>query len=246
VKAEITLLSQDLVHHMIPLPHMHLCTENLTPFLSLLPSKGLSGLSTLLAQPGIVFSWGFKAEGIEVVMPDGMRPGQWTGWWEGVVDTVPQRGTNRAFSLGSLFRRGVPKPFPEADSSILRIIKREGMSVEPDAAGITTVDARDAHEWDLLDPSLQHKDIRASWDNVFAFRACSICGPAYAAHHLSPPPVTVHRTITAPHASDGTFTITIKNNGDVHREATYSEAWPWWVKGWMSEMAMTVNGQSRE
>lgn len=160
----------DLVHHMNPLPDLHLCTENLTPFLSLLPSKGLSGLSTLLAQPGIVFSWGYKTEGIEVIMPDGDLPGRWTGWWEGVVDLVPERGGNRAFSLGSLFRRGVPKPFPEADSSVLRLVKNQGMSVEPASTIDAMVDQREAYEWDLLDPALQHKDIRATWDTAFAFR----------------------------------------------------------------------------
>lgn len=161
----------DLVHHLIPLPNLHLCTENLTPFLSLLPSKGLSGLSTLLAQPGIVFSWGFKTEGIEVIMPIGNQPGRWTGWWEGVVDLVPQRGRGvHAFSLGSLFKRGVPKSFPEAASSTMRIVKKAGMKVEPDPARDVMVDHREAYEWDLLDPEMQHKDIRGSWEGVFEFR----------------------------------------------------------------------------
>jgi phosphatidylinositol glycan class T len=82
----------DLTHYLLPHPFLHLCTENLTPFLSLLPSKGLSGLSSLLAQPGTVFSWGFKSEGIEVIMPDETSPGRWRGWWEGVVDLVPEVG----------------------------------------------------------------------------------------------------------------------------------------------------------
>lgn len=41
---------------------------------------------------------------------------------------------------------------------------------------------------------------------------------------------------------DGVFTITIKNNDDSGRQAIYSEIWPWWVKGWISEMEVRANG----
>jgi phosphatidylinositol glycan class T len=42
---------------------------------------------------------------------------------------------------------------------------------------------------------------------------------------------------------DGIFTITIRNNADIDREAIYSEIWPWWVKGWISEMQVRIDGQ---
>jgi phosphatidylinositol glycan class T len=41
---------------------------------------------------------------------------------------------------------------------------------------------------------------------------------------------------------DGVFTVTIENNDDAPREAIYSEIWPWWVKGWLSEMELRVDG----
>jgi phosphatidylinositol glycan class T len=166
----------DLEHHLIPHPFQQLCTENLTPFLSLLPSKGLSGLSSLLAQPGIIFSWGFKAEGIDVVMPDGDQPGRWRGWWEGVVDLNPQDST-REFSLGSLFRRGVPKIFPEAGSSVLRLITKKDVRVDPECSRKEDVveDGRQrmVREWNLLDERLQHQDIRVSWEEEGRYRESS-------------------------------------------------------------------------
>ena len=58
---------------------------------------------------------------------------------------------------------------------------------------------------------------------------------------LPTPPIVVHRTVTSPRAMDGIFTITIENNDDTPREAIYSEVWPWWVKGWMSEMELRIN-----
>lgn len=50
------------------------------------------------------------------------------------------------------------------------------------------------------------------------------------------------RTVTAPRASDGTFTIRFSNAGDESRRAVYSEVWPWWVKGWISEISLRVDG----
>jgi phosphatidylinositol glycan class T len=173
-----TNIATNLTHRLMSTPYLPLCTENLTPFLSLLPSKGLSGLSTLLAQPNIVFSWGFKTEGIEVIMPslENGGEGRWRGWWEGVVDLVPEKqgGGSRSFSLGSLFKRGVPRPFPEASTSVLRLIKSGGeeVSVEPDNEEVVWMDGkeREVVEWDLLGERVQSKDIKVDWVNEEVFR----------------------------------------------------------------------------
>jgi len=168
---------QGLTHRLLSTPYLPLCTENLTPFLSLLPSKGQSGLSLLLAQPGIIFSWGFKAEGIEVIMPSDGKAGRWRGWWEGVVDLVPEKGGSRAFSLGSLFKKGVPKAFPEASSSVLTLVKPDtdlDVSLEPDTTDSMWIDgkSREVLQWDLMDERVQHKDIKVSWlgEDKFQYR----------------------------------------------------------------------------
>jgi hypothetical protein len=172
-----------LTHRLLSTPYLPLCTENLTPFLSLLPSKGHSGLSSLLAQPGIIFSWGFKTEGIEVIMPIDGQPGRWRGWWEGVVDLVPEKGASRAFSLGSLFKQGVPKPFPEASSSALRLVKPDAeldVSLEPDTTELMWIDGKSQKvlQWDLMNKRVQHKDIRISWpgEQTFQYRESCIGG----------------------------------------------------------------------
>lgn len=59
-----------------------------------------------------------------------------------------------------------------------------------------------------------------------------------AAQSFEPPAITISRAVTNRHAGDGTFHIEINNNGDSSREALYSEFWPWWVKGWISEMSV--------
>lgn len=178
--------SSDAVHYLLPHPFLHLCTENLTPFLALLPSKGLSGLSSLLAQPGIIFSWGFKTEGIEVIMPDALtgQSGQWRGWWEGIVELVPPNPERRGreFSLQSLFKKNIPLPFPEAEESVLRVIMPEesgtGLQVEhePDTAELKWLDGRlrTVKEWDLVQTGLIGQDLKFWWDeDRFQYRKSS-------------------------------------------------------------------------
>ncbi len=57
-----------------------------------------------------------------------------------------------------------------------------------------------------------------------------------------PPLVSVSRTVGSRLASDGTLLIRITNNGAQDRPAVYSEIWPWWVKGWMSEIRLSLDG----
>lgn len=153
-----------------------MCTENLTPFLSLLPSKGLSGLSTLLAKPGVILAWGFKTEGIDVVMPTANAPGSWTGWWEGVVDLTPDKGRgSRAFTIEKLFHQPLPRAFPAASSSVLRLIRPrdERFRTEPHAERSVGrwVDGkrRMVDEWDLTNGEMAGKDLQFWWDGEGEF-----------------------------------------------------------------------------
>lgn len=167
----------DLTHFYLPHPNQHLCTENLTPFTSLLPSKGLSGLSHLLAQPGILLGWGFKTEGIHIVTPNDVNPnGQWTGWWEGVVDLVSTHGTgSRSSGIQTLFKRAVPRAFPEAESSVLRLIRPadDRFRVDPreDVVLDEWIDGKEQQvlQWDLTRSNLMGKDIRFWWEGEGSF-----------------------------------------------------------------------------
>lgn len=237
----MAVLITDLTHYLVSTPHLHLCTENLTPFLALLPSKGVSGLSALLAQPGVVLSWGFKTEGIDVVMPRGDEQGTWTGWWEGVVDLVPHRGGSRQFSINSLFKRDLPRSFPGASSSVLRVIRpaEEAFvaSGDPTRAG-RWVDGtyRAIDEWNLQDNSLAGTNVEFSWSGE---------GDFTHPQRFEPPAITIARLAADRHASDATFRVEITNNAKQDRPVVYSEIWPWWVKGWISEMEVRVGKTSR-
>ena len=55
----------------------------------------------------------------------------------------------------------------------------------------------------------------------------------------------MQRTIVNKHASDGTIALSIRNEADSTRPVVYSEVWPWWVKGWVSEMELRIDDDSR-
>ena len=104
-------------------------------------------------------------------MPSASSPeGRWRGWWEGVVDLVPAKGGNRGFSIESLFQKGLPHAFPEADSSKLRVILPDDqgfrMDAQPTDSEASWIDGRlrNIAEWDLLDGQVPGKDIRFWWD----------------------------------------------------------------------------------
>ncbi|WVR09363.1 hypothetical protein IAU60_006429 [Kwoniella sp. DSM 27419] len=184
-----------------------LCTENLTPFLSLLPSKGQSGLSALLAKPGIIFAWASQAEGIEVIMPDETSQGRWRGWWEGIVDV--HSGGRRDFTLEQVFKRKIPRAFPEASSSWIRLILEDGARVEP--AGETSrqwIDGKVSKviQYDLT--GMSGEDIRVWWEEEKFISPDLLETLSY--HPSKPPRVsttTLHFTLTIPPVSTLILTI---------------------------------------
>jgi phosphatidylinositol glycan class T len=125
-----------------------------------------------------VLSWGFKAEGIHVVMPDPTSGagGVWTGWWEGVVDLVPPNGGPRSSSIEKLLKKPIPRAFPEAASSAIRLIAPEEASFRVDPLpGRTERQWRDGRErevmqWDLTDGAMAGKDLRFWWHDEGDYR----------------------------------------------------------------------------
>ena len=91
------------------------------------------------------------------------------------MDLVPEKGGSRAFSLGSLFKKGVPRVFPEASSSILRLVQPKesiGTSIDPDSTEVEWIDGtpRKVMQWDLLNERVHHQDLRVFWQGEGQFR----------------------------------------------------------------------------
>ena len=128
------------------------------------------------------------------------------------------------------------------------------MDLDPDHQETHWIDGkwREVMEWDLLDASKVLQDVRFWWDSEshFTYReqyffSCMRWAHVRAsARTISPPPISISRTVTSRHASDGAFTLSIENNSDDSRRSIYSEVWPWWVKGWMSEIEVRLVGKN--
>jgi phosphatidylinositol glycan class T len=98
------------------LPSEHVCTENLTPFLKLLPCKSRSGIAALL-NPHRVFDADWHGMGVHVVWhPDKGVEVRLT--FQAVFDPLRSSfGRKRDWSLHSLFDRTIERSCPVAKSS---------------------------------------------------------------------------------------------------------------------------------
>lgn len=115
------------------LPTENVCTENLTPFLKLLPCKNAAGLATLL-NPLAVFNANFHGLGVHVLRRE-------EGGWEVrltvtsvFAPAVTRDVSVRDWSMSSLFGRTVESGCPLAEESTVRVLRPEdGMEyvVEP-------------------------------------------------------------------------------------------------------------------
>ncbi|KAJ9125751.1 hypothetical protein QFC24_002535 [Naganishia onofrii] len=89
----------------VQLPSETLCTENLTPFLKLVPCKGVSGISGLM-KPYILLAHDWHAMGIDYTSNEDDSATDLLLWWEAVVDPIDwQKHTSRGnSSSGDGFR----------------------------------------------------------------------------------------------------------------------------------------------
>lgn len=92
------------------------------------------------------------------------------------MDLVPLSGGSRASSLEKLFKKNIPRAFPEAASSVIRMIMPEEDSFRvdplPNRMDRSWVDgkARNIAEWGLTDGDMTGKDVRFWWHEEGDFK----------------------------------------------------------------------------
>lgn len=167
------------------------------------------------------------------------------------------KGVKRETGLEKLFERRLPPSCPETESSVIRLILPENEKVNVEPQGRVMGEWRDGKwrqimEWDAKDREMVEKDLKVWWDEerfeyrkfiLFANFTIHGLNIVCIARTIDPPAVSVAKTVIDSQASDATFQIKISNHENITREAIYSEIWPWWVKGWMSEMAVWVEDE---
>lgn len=155
------------------LPSERLCTENLTPFLKLLPSKGLSGLSGLM-KPYKLLAHRAHAMGVDVdLTPQGGVVIDL--FWEGLVDLADlNKGGRRDFSIASIFGQNLPRPFPLASKSVIRLLTQDSDApeVEPSADSMASIHAGwTERSWDFVQKLFDQGqgNIRVEWPSEESF-----------------------------------------------------------------------------
>ncbi|KAH8108540.1 GPI transamidase component GPI16 [Phellopilus nigrolimitatus] len=216
------------------LPSEHVCTENLTPFLKLLPCKSSAGIARLL-NPHRLFDADWHGMGIHVTWSekDGVTL-QLS--FQAVLDPVRLSTLKkRDFSLRSLFDRTITKACPVAtDSKIEVTLPQDVMySITPEPSilhgqvGIFDVTAvRD-----------QPLDISIHFPKEDSF-----------SYPLDVPrsPLTdfeVSRTLTGTTQSHGRLSVSIKNNRPYEMQLVYVETMPWLVTFFLHTLELTVDGR---
>ncbi|KAL7416017.1 GPI transamidase component PIG-T [Mrakia frigida] len=227
-------------------PPSSLCTENLTPFLKLLPSKGRSGISALLKSHR-VFEGNWHSMSVKVRREEdgGIRTEL---GFEVVWDLVGRKkvGGLTNLSLQKIFKSSLPAPFPPASSSFLTLDLPEWQGEEGKDFSLShslnfVTRARtggvDSITWDLkavgqsFDFNLQHTDSTS----FFVFPK---------SYPL--PPLSIHRTLLGSSQTSGAFLTLLTNASPFPRQAVLMEEWPWWVGAWLGERSVSVDGVERD
>ncbi|KAJ7268698.1 GPI transamidase component PIG-T [Mycena haematopus] len=205
------------------LPSENVCTENLTPFLKLLPCKSRSGLAHLL-NPHRLFDSDWHGMGLHVSWrpEDGV---QVRLTFQSVSDPL-RVGTSRDWSLSSLFDRVVDRACPVAASSriVVTLPMREPYSIRPEPSsnangrGVFNL-AEQSLPLDLIDPLSNYSSALA--------------------------PLSVRRMLRGAAQSHGTLAISITNPASAAVRVVYLETLPWIVHLYLHTLELIVDGVPR-
>ncbi|KAF9239792.1 GPI transamidase component PIG-T [Melanogaster broomeanus] len=217
------------------LPSEHVCTENLTPFLKLLPCKSRAGLARLL-NPQHVFDADWHGLGIHVRSTE--RGVELRLGVQAVLDPVRgSGGKRRDWSFRTLFDRVIDAPCPVSSSSTVRVIVPDdhGHILSPELSGDNSLAIYDLASQIPLDISM-------SWPHEHTFQYCT--------YQSLPPPVplaslSIKRALHGSSQTHGVLSIAISNNEPDDITIGYLETLPALVTLWMHTMRIEVSGIQR-
>ncbi|KAG9313642.1 GPI transamidase component PIG-T [Chiua virens] len=209
------------------LPSEHVCTENLTPFLKLLPCKSRAGLAKLL-NPQRLFDADWHGLGVHV--RSSAAGVELSLGVQAVLDPVRQsRGNRRDWSFGSLFDRNIDMSCPVASSSTIHLLAPDvgGYELSPEPMSKNdTVSIYNPNSYDTL-------DIAMSWPEEHNFQ--------YPLSSSAPQtPLSIRRTLYGSSQTSGILFVSFSNNDHVPITVGYLETLPALVTLWMHTMKVEV------
>ncbi|KAI0248272.1 GPI transamidase component PIG-T [Lactifluus subvellereus] len=226
----------------LPAPHKHslrhatlpaerVCTENLTPFLKLLPCPARAGVAALL-EPHKIFDADWHGLGVHVRWRAGAGV-ELTLTVQAVLDPVRTSVERwRDWTLRSLFDRSIPRSCNIATSSVIRVLlppASEGaaFTLTPEPGMFS--DAGTAL-YDLTNGTSE-LDIAMRWpeERIFSYPL-----------DMSPlSELSVQRTLKGSSQTHGELSIVIRNNQPVAIHTHYLETMPWHVEFFLHTLSVS-------
>ncbi|KAI0073000.1 Gpi16 subunit GPI transamidase component [Panus rudis PR-1116 ss-1] len=216
------------------LPSEHVCTENLTPFLKLLPCKSFTGIAHLL-NPHRVFDADWHGLGIHVRYLENQGVEVRLSF-QTVTDPVRHPGGKRDWSLRSVFDRSIDRSCPVARTSevLVELPAQESVIVSPDPtvvrSGYATFDVSNVSE---------PLDIGMHWPQEAQFEYPVESSLVPLTH------VSVQRTLKGSTQSRGRLSVSVTNNLPITIQASYLESMPWLLQFYLHSLEVHSNGVSR-
>ncbi|KAG1876300.1 GPI transamidase component PIG-T [Suillus subluteus] len=219
------------------LPSENVCTENLTPFLKLLPCKSYAGLASLL-NPQKVFDADWHGMGIHVIWKED------TGvelklTLQAVFNPVrTSAGKRRDWNLQLLFDRSIERSCPVASSSSITVILPEHKDYQIIPEYPAHVDGLAIYDLSSSSNFTIPSNIAMSWPSEHSFQ--------YPLPPLIPvTPLSVKRTIHGTTQTRGVLSVSVTNNSPQEISAGYLEMMPALLTLWMHTLKVEINSQIR-
>ncbi|KDQ11455.1 hypothetical protein BOTBODRAFT_67994 [Botryobasidium botryosum FD-172 SS1] len=224
-------------HHLLyaPLPSESVCTENLTPFLKLLPCKSRSGVASLL-NPHRLFDADWHGMGVHVTWEEGLGVMVRMNF-VAVYNPTRLMGlqNKRDWSFRLLFDRSITRACPVATRSAIHVaLPSEGnFRLEPTAhsnlGNIAIFDVSKVQE---------PLELSMKWPDESEFDHTSF------APSLSPP-LTVRRVLTGAGQSQGALAVSLSNTNTETMRVAWVETMPWFIKFYLHTLEATIKGERR-
>ncbi|EJU05166.1 Gpi16 subunit GPI transamidase component [Dacryopinax primogenitus] len=221
-------------------PSESVCTENLTPFLKLLPCKSRAGIAQLL-NPHKVFSADWHGVGVHVLWKnDTLGLGGRTELRlevNAVFDPVRVSG-KRDWSLRTLFDRSITRSCPAASSSLLKVHMPTGSAsghlLSPPLETLLT-DGVPEVVYDLSQVS-EDVDISMRWEeDKFD----------HSKAQFNPPELSIRRSLKGS-SGPSQLSVILSNTLPIPRRVLYVETLPWFLSLYLHTLHVQVSGVSRD
>ncbi|RDB15183.1 GPI transamidase component PIG-T [Hypsizygus marmoreus] len=211
----------------------HVCTENLTPFLKLLPCKSLSGIASLL-NPHRLFDADWHGMGVHVLWREGEGVEVRLAF-QSISDPVRYSlGRKQDWDFRTLFDRTIDRKCPVAQSShvVVALPTSAEFDISPEptsnAAGLATFDVA------TLNKPL---DVGLRWRFDFQY-PLDFDSPTSS--------LSVQRTLRGSSQARGQLSLVLKNHRNTSLHVVYLETMPWLVQFYLHTLQIYINGSRND